>query len=77
MNCARIQAELIALEQGELTASARDTVRAHLEACAACRAERELLRAVWRAARAIPRLEPSPGFRCRLWERLGPFRSRG
>lgn len=63
--------ELTALVDGALPPGRAATVLHHLEACAACRAERDRLAAAVAALRRIPAApEPSPFFAARLAARL-------
>lgn len=45
-------------------------LRAHLETCATCRAEQQLLAASWEFLGELKPIEPSPTFRARFWERV-------
>jgi hypothetical protein len=64
--CETVQPELSAYVDGELAPEERGLVDRHLEGCAACRAEVELLRLVMRSLRQAPRPEPSEVMRQRL-----------
>jgi ferric-dicitrate binding protein FerR (iron transport regulator) len=48
----------------------------HLSGCAACASELELYRRVFALARAVPLLDPSPGFAERVLDRVLPSRAR-
>ncbi len=63
MRCARAQEELSAYLDEELTAQEKAELRAHLDGCAACRAELEALRATVDSVRALPRTPAPAGFR--------------
>jgi anti-sigma factor RsiW len=68
--CEAITPELNAYVDGELRPAQRSAVEHHLEDCAACRAEVELLRLVTRSLRQVPLLEPSDAMRHRLLARV-------
>ena len=59
MNCKEVKPELVAYLDGELQDSIRSDVEAHLESCAACRAERENLASTLRSLESLPATEPS------------------
>lgn len=65
-----LREDLVALLQGELEPSREAEVRAHAEACAACRVELEALRGTLSAARAIPEVQVSKNFNAKLREKL-------
>lgn len=65
-SCDAVQADLVAYLDGELDAPRETAVRAHLQACAACEAERAALDGAWRALDHLPGLTAAPG----LWERM-------
>jgi anti-sigma factor RsiW len=63
--------DLTALLDGELPPSRAEEVTRHVDACPACRAERDQLAAGAAALRALPPApEPSAGFAARLTARL-------
>lgn len=62
---------LSALADGELPAGERSVVAAHVEGCPECAGELRALRAVRDALRALPAVEPPPGFPDRLVTDLG------
>lgn len=69
MTCVRD--ELTAFLDGALAGARREAVARHLEACAACRAERDRLASALEAlSRLPPPPEPSPWFEARLAARL-------
>ncbi len=70
--------ELTALLDGALDPARRRTVESHLEACAACRAERHRLGAAVSALARLPAPPgPSPSFSARLAARLEDEPRRG
>jgi anti-sigma factor RsiW len=69
MTCVR--EDLTAFLDGALPPARREAVARHLEACGACRAERDRLGAALAALSRLPAPpEPSPGFEARLAARL-------
>jgi anti-sigma factor RsiW len=54
MNCKEVKPELVAHLDGELQDSIRSEVEAHLESCAACRAEREALASTLKSVESLP-----------------------
>jgi anti-sigma factor RsiW len=67
MTCEHSRSELSSLLDDELAADVARGVRAHLEACPACRQELEALRGL--SAVLATGLEPDPGFIVRFRER--------
>jgi anti-sigma factor RsiW len=67
--CARVLALLDAWVDGELDTDEAALVERHKAACARCRAEAILVRAVARSVRQMPQPEPSPSVRSRLLAR--------
>lgn len=70
MRCVQVRRALSAYLDGELPESRRQAVAAHLEGCAACRAEHEALAATWDALLLSPEAPAAPGFEARLRERI-------
>jgi anti-sigma factor RsiW len=68
--CNAIQPELDAYLDGELAPPEQRSVERHLEECAACRAELELLRAVTGSLRQVERPAPSEAMRRRLFAQV-------
>ncbi len=66
MNCEKTREYMIELIDGRLAGPAGDEVRAHLEACPACRAELGELRETLAALDRLPAPEPSPRLRERV-----------
>jgi anti-sigma factor RsiW len=62
MSC-KVEAELTAYLDGELTPVAAKAVQAHLPGCADCRATEALLRRTLETLSALPAFEPSMGLR--------------
>lgn len=76
MKCLR--EELTAFLDGALDEARREVVARHLEACGACRAERDrLASALVALSRLPPAPEPSPGFEARLAARIARERRPG
>jgi hypothetical protein len=63
VNCETFQDELVAHLRGELPPARAEAMEAHLEACPACRAERESVRDLFRVFRKETTVDPSPAFR--------------
>ncbi|RMG08987.1 MAG: hypothetical protein D6731_20715 [Planctomycetota bacterium] len=71
--CDSIRDDLVAYADGELTASERERVGAHLASCVACRRELDAHRRVWEALDRLPGLSARPGWTDEVEERiLGP-----
>jgi anti-sigma factor RsiW len=64
--CEAARQELNAYVDGELAPEERMAIERHLEGCAACRAESELLRLVTQSLSLVPRPEPPEAMRQRL-----------
>lgn len=69
-NHQEIRGLLSALAGGDLPPAEEATVRRHLEACPACRAELAQLEAVVQALRTTPELEPPPWLASRIMARV-------
>ncbi len=69
MSC-KLQEELTAYVDEELTPAEAKTVRAHLAACADCRSTEALLRRTVRSLEDLPAFEPSLGLRRAVLDRL-------
>lgn len=66
----KIQEDLVALIQRELSSEREAAVHKHLEGCSACRDEYEQFRSVFKAAKRINLVEPSAVFRKNLERRI-------
>ncbi|MCW8130687.1 MAG: zf-HC2 domain-containing protein [Planctomycetota bacterium] len=66
----KIQEDLVALIQHELSSDREAAVHKHLEGCASCRDEYEQFRSVFKAAKRINLVEPSAVFRKNLERRI-------
>lgn len=77
MDCNEAREELVAFLDGALEAERAGKLKAHLEACAACRSESERLRRAVEATRAVPPTEPSADFSRRFFERLAQEKREG
>lgn len=68
MECAKTRDRMQELLDGRLSAAEAAAARAHLEGCAECRRERELLSETWNLLLAAPALQADllPGVRRRL-----------
>ena len=70
MRSHRIQKRLAAYQDGEICGEERDRIAAHLEGCPACRSAYAELEQVWQRLEKIPKIQASPGFERRLFERI-------
>ena len=77
MNCKEVKPELVAYLDGELQDSIRSDVEAHLESCAACRAERENLASTLRSLESLPATEPSANLAEQFWTRFSESKDKG
>lgn len=59
--CLALRADLVAFLDEELPEERAVAVRAHLEGCAACQAERDALAGAWKSLDLLPGLEPRAG----------------
>ena len=59
--CETIRDDLVAYLDGELPADQAAGIRAHLEACAACRKESSALESSWRALESLTAAQPEVG----------------
>jgi len=59
--CLALRADLVAFLDEELSPERATAVRAHLEGCAECQAEREALAGSWKTLELLPGLEPREG----------------
>ncbi len=57
--CTEFKEQLVAYLDGELSPDAEELVKQHLEQCAECRREAELLAALGQSLEALPRIEPA------------------
>ncbi|AKQ68701.1 hypothetical protein A176_005613 [Myxococcus hansupus] len=70
MRCGDFEDDVTAYVDGELPAARSAQVRAHLDACAACRATETLLRATVARMAELPAFEPSPATRREVFAKL-------
>ncbi len=77
MNCKEVEPELVAYLDGELPEPVRAEVEAHLEKCAACRAERDQLASALEAAASLPATQPSANLAEQFWKRFQEGRQKG
>ena len=70
MNCKEIIDLLPAYQDKELPPSQREEVRLHLEECTRCQKEERLLSETWNLLDCAQSINPSAGFRDRLWKRI-------
>ena len=59
--CLALRVDLVAFLDEELPAARATAVRAHLEGCAECQAERDALAGAWKSLDLMPGLEPREG----------------
>jgi hypothetical protein len=76
MKCEHVIKKLSAYIDGELAAPDREAVELHMEQCSGCREELEALNKQNEYIKDVPLIEPSTGFRARLWERLRDEKAR-
>lgn len=76
MECSKIKDQLIDYWYNELTKEEAGTVRKHLERCAICREELELLQRTHQWLNAWKEITPAPGLSQRLQEQLTQARPR-
>jgi len=74
MNCEDARALLPESWDEKLDEADNLILKAHLERCAACRAESEKLSEVWEALGELPAVTPSDRLRSRFYERLDAYR---
>lgn len=67
--CQSIRKKLSAYQDGEVTASEKDAIEAHLRNCDACRKEYESLIHTYEMFRSLPDMEPSPMLSSRIVEK--------
>jgi len=77
MNCKEVKPELVAYLDGELEDPVRSQVEAHLQSCADCRAERDVLAATLKSVASLPATRPSPNLAEQFWARFQEARRRG
>ena len=77
MNCKEVEPDLVAYLDGELQDAARSQVEAHLESCAACRAERDSLAATLESVASLPATRPSSNLAEQFWTRFQEARQKG
>src|SRR5439155_12072588 len=73
--CGYVEKRLRAYADGELPAGEGRQVALHLETCAACRGDLDLIRKTVRTLRACPQEEPPPHFTASLQVRLASLRA--
>lgn len=71
-SCRDLRADLSAYLDGDLDAASTDEIRGHLESCAACRSELELMRRTVGALRRLPDLPPPAAILTGVRARLRP-----
>ena len=77
MNCKEVKPELVAYLDGELPDATRSQVEAHLESCAACRAERDALAATLKSLDDLPATRPSSNLAEHFWTRFQEAKQKG
>ncbi len=75
MSCDRIREQIADYLAGRLEDAARGKFEAHVETCAACRAETEELTDVWKRMDDLPAPEPDPAMRRRFLEMLEAYQA--
>ena len=70
MNCGQIEELLPAYMEEDLGGRQLQEVKLHLESCAACRRERDLLLRSWEMLDAWQPVEPAPQLRAQVWEKI-------
>jgi len=70
MNCASIQEDLSAYQDGELSLQQSREINVHLAGCSMCRNQLVRSREVWDALGTLPEIEPSADFRARFWQKV-------
>lgn len=75
MNCERVREQIADYLAGRMDARTREELAAHMEDCAACRADFEELGQVWERMEELPAPEPSPAMRRRFQETLRAYQA--
>lgn len=70
MNCKEIQDLLPGYGESALSDAQSKEVHSHLATCASCQKEDRLLSASWEMFGTLEKIEPSPDFRARFWEKV-------
>ncbi|MDP2753986.1 MAG: zf-HC2 domain-containing protein [Nitrospirota bacterium] len=70
MRCKRIKGLIPDLLEGRLDDIIKRQVLIHLESCLACAKEKLLYEETWKLAGDLPEIEPQPGFKARVWNRI-------
>lgn len=70
LKCDKVQELLWAYCDGSLEGEARDRVKQHLAACAACAREQCAMAATLRGLENVERIEPADDFLGRVWQRI-------
>ncbi|MBN1550223.1 zf-HC2 domain-containing protein, partial [bacterium] len=70
MNCSKVQENLSAFLDNELTASDMTAIKAHLIRCSECRQERDRLEKIGSSLRSLPPLQVPPEFEYQLFARI-------
>jgi len=75
MNCDRFREQIPECLAGRLDPAARETLIAHVDTCAGCRADLAEIGVVWRGLACLPVQEPEAGMRSRFHEVLEAYRA--
>jgi hypothetical protein len=75
MNCDRFREQIPECVAGRLDAAARETLIAHVETCAGCRADLAEIGVLWRGLAGLPAAEPDPAMRLRFREVLEAYQA--
>lgn len=76
MKCQEIQKQLTAYADNELDSASGESVRSHLEKCAACNVQFEEVKKIRALYRSLPELAPEPGYRERTLAAIAEAGSR-
>ena len=60
-NCRKIGKKLSAYQDNEVAAAEKDAIEAHLQTCAACSKQYQILLQTYGLLRSMPGIDPSPG----------------
>jgi anti-sigma factor RsiW len=77
INCSRVEALFSACWEDELSLAERETLEAHITACAACRGAYDDFVRAMEAVQGLPRLEAEPGFTDAVLARVRAADTRG
>jgi HEAT repeats/Putative zinc-finger len=75
MNCDKFREQIPECLAGKLEPAARETLIAHVDTCAHCRADLAEMGTVWRGLGALPVAEPDPAMRSRFLEVLEAYQA--